>query len=111
AASYLESAGTIVNYLGKVKKVIKAVSPSGEAMQHKDIFAALAKAMKSKLPAAKADVKKALKAKKKVKVNPFEKVKGLDVNPIDLNDRINRSVINSSRLLWLKETEKALASK
>ncbi|MBI4844150.1 MAG: (2Fe-2S)-binding protein, partial [Nitrospirae bacterium] len=47
AASYLESAGTIVNYLGKVKKVIKAVSPSGEAMQHKDIFAALAKAMKS----------------------------------------------------------------
>lgn len=111
AASYLESSGTIVNYLGKVKKVSKAASPAGDAKQHKDIFADIAKAMKATLKDAKVDVKKALKTKAKVKVNAFEKVKGLDVNPVDLNDKINKSVINSSRLLWLKETEKALASK
>jgi NADH dehydrogenase/NADH:ubiquinone oxidoreductase subunit G len=111
AASYLESSGTIVNYLGKVKKVAKAASPAGEAKQHKEIFADIAAAMKSKLTAAKVDVKKALKAKTKVKVSPFEKTKGLDVNPVDLNDSVNRSVINSSRLLWLKETEKSMASK
>ncbi len=110
AASYLESSGTMVSYLGKIKKVVKAASPSGEAKQHKDIFADIADAMKAKLPASKVDLKKALKGTK-AKATPFEKVKGLDVNPTDLNARINCSVVNSSRLLWLKETEKATAKK
>lgn len=111
AASYLESSGTIVNYLGKVKKVVKAASPPGDSLQHKEIFAEVAKAMKAKLSASKVDIKKAMKSKAKARVSPFEKAKGLDVNPVDLNDKINRSVINSSRLLWLKETEKAIAAK
>jgi NADH dehydrogenase/NADH:ubiquinone oxidoreductase subunit G len=110
AASYLESSGSMVSYLGKIKKVVKAASPSGDAKQNKDIFADIAAAMKAKLPASKADVKKTLKGTK-AKAAPFAKVKGLDANPTDLNARINCSVVNSSRLLWLKETEKATAAK
>jgi len=55
------------------------------------------------------DIKKALKTKAKVTLKPFKKKEGLDVNPQEMIESINASVINGSRLLWLKESEKAMA--
>jgi len=107
SATYLESTGTIVNYLGKIKKINKAVAPAGDSKQHKEIFAALAGAMGTTLKASKADVKKALKTKSKAKVSPFEKQSGLHIDPAEFTKSINRSVTKGSRLAWLEECEKA----
>ncbi|MBI5676099.1 MAG: molybdopterin-dependent oxidoreductase [Nitrospirae bacterium] len=107
STSYLESSGTIVNYLGKIKKVHKAVPPAGDSKQHKEIFADLAEAMGTTLKASKTDVKKALKTKAKAKVSPFEKQSGLDIDPSEFTKSINKSVITGSRLAWLEECLKA----
>jgi hypothetical protein len=56
-----------------------------------------------------AEVKKASKVKSKLSSNPFAKREGLDISPNEIIESVNASVINSSRLLWLKETEKAMA--
>ncbi len=107
SATYLESSGTIVNYLGKVKKVHKAVAPAGDSRQHKDIFADLAEAIGTTLKVTKSDVKKAIKTKAKAKVTPFEKQSGLDIDPSEFTKSINKSVITGSRLAWLEECLKA----
>jgi NADH dehydrogenase/NADH:ubiquinone oxidoreductase subunit G len=108
AATYLESEGTIINYLGKVKESVKAVEPAGDAKQHKNILTELSKVMGTPIKESAAKMKSAFQVKDKPKFNPFEKKQGLDVNPTGLNDSINKSVIYSSRLVWLKEVaEKA----
>jgi NADH dehydrogenase/NADH:ubiquinone oxidoreductase subunit G len=107
SATYLESTGTMVNYLGKVKKVHKAVPHAGDSRQHKDIFADLAEAMGTALKTSKSDIKKALKTKAKAKASQFEKQSGLDLDPSEFTKSINRSVITGSRLSWLEECLKA----
>jgi len=103
----LESEGTIINYLGKVKHLIKAIEPPQDARQHKDIFTGLSKIMGN--PIKETKIKTAFEVKGKPKFSPFEKKQGLDINPSEFIESINQSVINHSRLLWLKETEKTLA--
>ena len=110
SAAVLESDGTIVDYLGRLKKVQKAVETPGEAMTHREIFIRLAKAMGSKMKGStEADVKKVLKAKRvKPSIMPYKKQEGFDVDPGALIESLNFSIMNSSRLLWLKEAEKAI---
>ncbi|MBI5408997.1 MAG: molybdopterin-dependent oxidoreductase [Nitrospirae bacterium] len=110
AAAYLESEGTIINYLGKVKDVVKAVEPVGEAKQHKNILIELSKAVGSPIKESAAKMKSAFQLKDKPKFNPFEKKPGLDVNPADFSEAINKSVIHSSRLVWLKEAAAGVKS-
>ncbi len=106
----LESEGTIVDYLGRLKEVKKAVEPAGESQAHADIFIGLAGAMGASLKKAKdTDVRKALKAKVKVSFSPFKREKDLDIDLEKFTEDINKSAINGSRLLWLKETEKGAA--
>ncbi len=106
----LESEGTIIDYLGRLKEVRKAVDSVGESHAHADIFIGLAGAMGVSLKKAKdTDVKKALKTKVKVAFSPFKREKDLDIDGEKFTEDINRSVINGSRLLWLKETEKGVA--
>jgi len=107
SAAYLESSGSIVHYLGKVKKVNKASAPAGDSKEHKEIFTSIAKAIGTKLKSSKIDIKKAVKTGTKAKPMPFEKQKGFDIDPADFNDSINEPVIKGSRLSWLKEAEKA----
>lgn len=110
SAAFLEASGTIVDYMGRLKSLCKAIEPAGQAMSHREILMAVAKAAGMDIKEPKdADVKKALKAKPKVSLKPFKKKEGLDVNPQEMIESINASVINSSRLLWLKESEKAMA--
>jgi len=107
----LESEGTIVDYLGRIKEVRKALEPAGDAMPHSDIFAAVSGAMGSSLKKAKdTDVKKALKTKVKVAFSPFKRDKDLEIDGEKFIDEINRSTVNGSRLLWLKESEKAVVA-
>jgi NADH dehydrogenase/NADH:ubiquinone oxidoreductase subunit G len=107
----LESEGTIVDYLGRMKVVRRAIAPVSETKSHSDIFAAIAEAMGSSLKKAKdTDVRKALKTKAKVAFSPFKRDKDLDIDGEKFTDDINKSTINGSRLLWLKELEKAVAA-
>ncbi|RJQ45483.1 MAG: hypothetical protein C4538_08630 [Nitrospiraceae bacterium] len=103
AATYFESDGTILNYLGKLKEAVKAVDPAGEAKQHKNILIELSKVMGSPIKESAAAMKSAFQVKEKPEFKPFEKKKGLDVDPLELTESLNKSVIYSSRLVWLKE--------
>lgn len=108
AAAYLESEGTIINYLGKVKELVKVVEPAGDSKQHKNILIELSKVMGNPIKESAAKMKSAFQVKGKPSFHPFEKKQGLDVDAAELNDAINNPVIYSSRLVWLKETaEKA----
>ncbi len=107
----LESEGTIVDYLGRIKEVRKALEPAGDVMPASDIFVAVAAALGSSLKKAKdTDVKKALKTKVKMAFNPFKRDKDLDIDGDKFIDDINKSTVNGSRLLWLKEAEKAVVA-
>ncbi|MBI4681856.1 MAG: molybdopterin-dependent oxidoreductase [Nitrospirae bacterium] len=105
AATYLESEGTITNYLGKDKDVKKIIEPAGDSKQHKDIFIQLSKVLGTSIKET-AKIKSAHETSKP-KFTPFEKKKGLDSNPADIIEEINVNVINHSKLLWLKEALKA----
>ena len=110
SAPALESDGTIIDYLGRVKQVNKACEPAGESKQNTEIFMAVAAAMGTPLKMVKdTDIKKAAKAKVKVAFSPFKKDKGLDIDVEQFIDEMRKSTINGSRLLWLKEVEKAVA--
>jgi NADH dehydrogenase/NADH:ubiquinone oxidoreductase subunit G len=111
SAAVLESDGTIVDYIGRLKKVQKAVEPPEDAKTHREIFIKLAKVLgKAIKKPSETAVKKATKVKKgKPSMVPFKKQEGFDIDPLEMIESLNASVINGSRLLWLKETEKAIA--
>jgi NADH dehydrogenase/NADH:ubiquinone oxidoreductase subunit G len=107
----LESEGTIVDYLGRIKEVRMAIAPAPGAKSHAGIFAAVAEAMGSSLKKSReSDVKKAVKTKAKAAFSPFRREKDLEVDAERFIEDINGSTINGSRLLWLKESEKAVAA-
>ncbi len=104
AAASLESDGTITNYLGKVKNVNRCIEPAGNSMQHKDIIIEISKALGS--PVSDADIKTAHEVSE-AHFSPFEKTHGLDAKPASITECENEAVLNKSRLLWLKEAQKA----
>ena len=110
SAAILESDGTIVDYLGRLKKVQKAVEPPGEAKTHGEIFTLLAKSLGNTMKITDAEIKKAAKVKKGTpSIVPYKKQEGLDIDPLMTIESLNYSIMNGSRLLWLKETERAIA--
>ncbi|MDP1759225.1 MAG: molybdopterin-dependent oxidoreductase, partial [Thermodesulfovibrionales bacterium] len=110
SAAFLETSGTMVDYMGRLKCLCKAIEPAGSAKPHREIFMAVSEVLGKAIKEPKdTDIKKALKTKAKVTLKPFKKKEGMDVNPEEMIESINASVINGSRLLWLKESEKAMA--
>src|SRR4030066_972650 len=110
SAAILESDGTIGDYLGRLKKVQKAIEPPEDAKPHREIFIKIAKVLgKAIKKPSETAVKKATKGKKvKPSMGPFKKQEGFDIDPVEMIESLNASVINGSRLLWLKEVEKAV---
>lgn len=110
SATFLEAAGTIVDYMGRLKYLPKVIEPQEESKSHREIFIALAKIMgtKIKLP-TEAEVNKAFGIKTKLSFSPFIKKESPDISPAEFIESINASFINGSGLLWLKETEKGAA--
>jgi len=111
AAAALESEGTIVDYLGRLKEVKKAVEPAGESKTNAEILIAVAEALGASVKMPRdTEVKKALKGKVKVTFSPFKRDKDLEIDAQQFTEDINAAVISGSRLLWLKETEKGVAA-
>jgi predicted molibdopterin-dependent oxidoreductase YjgC len=106
AATFLESKGTMISYLGRTKDVRKLADPPGSVKQHKDIFFELSKAMGKPIKETAAKGKTAPAKSAKPVLSPFEKQKGLDVNTEKFINSLYTPVVNCSRLVWLKETEK-----
>jgi predicted molibdopterin-dependent oxidoreductase YjgC len=108
ATTFYESAGTIVDFRGRLKYVPKMIEPIGDSKTHREVFQALAKLMDVPLKKpTEADVKRKVKVKPKHVLRPFEKKEGMDVLPEAIIEAGNEAVIASPRLLWLKETEKS----
>jgi NADH dehydrogenase/NADH:ubiquinone oxidoreductase subunit G len=107
SATFLEAEGTMVDYMGRLKYLPKVVEPQGESLPHKVIFVKLAKTMGGtvKKP-TEADVKKTIKVKGKIALKPFE-AKKADISPGEIMESVNAAVFNGSRLVNLKEYEKA----
>lgn len=106
AKASLESAGTIVDYLGRLKYLPAVVEPQVQARGNKEIFIELAGALgKTVKQPTEADVKKSMKVKIKADVKKFEKAEGMDVDGAEFIEAMNASVIAGSRLLWLKEAK------
>ncbi len=103
SASYLEADGTITDYLGRPRKICKAVEPAGDAKLHRVIFEEVAKALGADLKKASDSLKEAVPTPKKFR--PFERTSGLDAEPEELMKSLNAAVLNGSRLLWLREAK------
>ena len=104
SAAFLDADGTMVDYNGRLKYVAKVVEPAGDAKSHREIFVDIAKAMGADMKEAKeSETKKLAKVKVKAVFSPFERKEGLDVKVDEMIESVNASVINGSRLLWLKE--------
>lgn len=110
SATYLETSGTIIDFKGWMRHMPRMIDPAGRAKPHREIFREVAKAMGKKLEKIKSeDVKKAYKVEPEVKVRPFMRDIALDVSPEMILDAVSSSLLNSSRLLWLTESERSSA--
>ncbi len=111
STTYLEAAGTIIDYMGKMKYLPQVTEPRGESKSHSLIFIEIAGAMGATIKRpTDADVKKATTVKAELSVSPFEKKEGLDLSSKEFIESINHSVISGSRLLWLKESIKEVTA-
>jgi predicted molibdopterin-dependent oxidoreductase YjgC len=94
----------MVDYLGRLRDVCKAVEPAGDSMANSAIFVEVSKAMGSEVKEATAAETSSLSAfEAKAAFSDFAKRDGLCVKVDEMIESINASVINGSRLLWLKE--------
>jgi NADH dehydrogenase/NADH:ubiquinone oxidoreductase subunit G len=109
AAVYLESKGTIINYLGTIKEATKVIEPAGASKQHKDIFIELSKVMGKPIKESAAEIKAAFEVSAKHTFSPFEKKKEIDITPSDITEPMNVNIVRNSRLAWLKEALEATA--
>jgi NADH dehydrogenase/NADH:ubiquinone oxidoreductase subunit G len=114
STTFYETDGTMVDYLGRFKEVKKVIEPLGASKNHRDIFIALSKIMKSPLKKpAEAEIKKAMKAKNKITFAPFVRKEGFGLSPKEFKkfiEDINTSVIQSRRLSWLLELKESRAT-
>lgn len=111
SARPLESEGTIIDYLGRLRAVKKTVEAPGESRQHAEIFMNVGKGVGKEIKMVKeTEIKKAAKATEKPVFSDFKKAKGLDIDAEQFMEDINKTTINSSRLLWLKELEQAVSA-
>ncbi len=111
SATFLEREGSIVDYLGRLRFLLKAIEPLGDAKEHGDIFIELSKKMNVDIKKpSESDIRKAATVKIETSVKPFVKREGFDVSPAEIIESINASVINGSRLIWLKEIEQTVVA-
>jgi len=111
SATFLEIEGSIVDYMGRLRYLLKAIEPAGDAKDHKDIFIELSKKMNIHIEKpSESEMKKALSVRKEPSVKPFMKREGFDASPSEMIESLNGSVINGSRLMWLKEIKQAVVA-
>lgn len=105
AATYLESSGSMVDYLGELKVMEQAIDPRGESKTHRDIFIQLARNMGATLKKPTfSEVKKAVGSEAKLSVADMSRKEGFQETPESYLQALNAPVLETSRLLWLKES-------
>ncbi len=105
-----ETEGTIIDYLGRFKKLNQAIEPVGTSKNHRDIFIAISKIMKSPLKKpSETEINKLIKVKPKLSFAPFVRRDGFEITPKEFVESINASVLKGRRLAWLKEVVTAVA--
>ncbi|MFH1736817.1 MAG: molybdopterin-dependent oxidoreductase, partial [Actinomycetota bacterium] len=103
STAWLEADGTIIDYLGRLKRVNRAVDAPGEAKPHRDIFLAVAKAMGSSLKTpSEADIKKVSEPRSGATISS-KTSKTSGTSPEEIIYKTNLSLIEGSRLSWLEE--------
>ena len=111
STTFFESAGTMIDYLGRFKQIRRVVEPYGMSKNHRDIFVSLSKIMgKPVKKPTEADVKKAMKVKTKLTFSPFVRKEGLDISQQEFIEAVNVSLLQGRRLSWLKEIVEAVAA-
>lgn len=111
SVTFLESSGTMVDYLGRLKKLHKTVEPRGASKNHRDIFITLSKIMGTPIKKpTEAEVEKAMQRKTRLTFSPFARKEGFDIPPQEFIESINSSVIEGRRLSWLIESTEAAAA-
>jgi hypothetical protein len=101
-----------VDYKGRLRYIPRLIEPLGEAKTHRDIFTQLAKKMgKSLKKVTDAEVRRAAKAKAAIKPSPFVRRDDLNVLPEMILESVCTALLNSPRLMWLKEKEKVTLAK
>jgi NADH dehydrogenase/NADH:ubiquinone oxidoreductase subunit G len=104
SASFFETSGTVIDFLGRLKRVHRVVEPYREAKSHRDIFIRLSETLGVALQRpTESDVRKAARVRMKIRFSPFVRNDRFDVDPAEFVEAINTSVIRGSRLLWLQE--------
>jgi NADH dehydrogenase/NADH:ubiquinone oxidoreductase subunit G len=103
SATFLESKGTIIDYLGRVREIERVIDPPADVRQHKDIVIELSRVMGKPIKESAAEIKSAFEVSLNQKFTPFKKEQGLDIALDEFMELINQPVITSTRLLWLKE--------
>jgi len=109
AAVTLETSGSIVDYLGNVVKLNASVAPPEGVKTVKDILSGIGKALGKDIKASASDIKKAATSGK-ASALPFEQVKGLESSPEKVNSGTCSSVLETTRMLWLKEKPAQIAA-
>ena len=111
STTFFESAGTMIDYLGRFKQLCQVVEPYGMSKNHRDIFISLSKIMGTSVKKpTEAEVKKAVKLKAKLTFSPFARKKGFDLSEQEFIEAINASLLQGRRLSWLKEMVEAVAA-
>lgn len=105
AATYLETDGTIVDYLGRLKNVKKATQAPEGVFSHREILKRIAKLMKVSLRLPKqTDIKRVVKLPSKIKSSDFKKVDAFEIDGRFI-ESMNSPFINNSKVIWLKEAD------
>ncbi len=111
AAAYLEDGGSVVDYTGRLKKMAKAVEPPEDVRTMASIIGGIAKScgLDGKASDIEEVYRVALGKVAPAAAGSFKKRALLKADPVEMLRILNTNVVNGSRLLWLQETEKALA--
>ncbi len=111
STTYLESTGTMVDYLGRFKHIRQVIMPYGVSKNHRDIFITLSKIMGTPIKRpTEAEVKKATKVTPKLTVSPFVKKEGVELSQQEFIEAINTSILQGRRLSWLKKAVEEAAA-
>ncbi len=104
SGSFFELSGTIVDFMGRLKKVNKVIELHDKSMSHRDIFVSLAGKLGSRMKnPTEVEVTRASRTRMKIKGGSFQKYERFDIPYDQFIESITSSVVNSSRLVWLKD--------
>lgn len=106
ATTFFESSGSIIDWSGRIKHLSCAIKPLGHAKTHREIFISVAKQMGISLKQPSPNDLKRLINGGKINGGFFKKSYNFDINSPELIELMNSSLLNDSRLRWLKQIEK-----